>query len=272
MSVIPDTDKVQDMIREVAEAAILPRFQNLQAHEIDTKSGPQDLVTAADIEAEAMLKKMIEHTYPNALLIGEESVARGEVDLTKLYQDPPEHLFIVDPVDGTWNFAHGEDVFCVMMAYVHKGQGAIGWIYDPLKETGMIAERGQGAYEDGKKLNCKNTPLSEAKGFIGMKYWPKKVHALLEASSADAGEVSTLRCAGQEYLRLCRGVYNFAIYTKLNPWDHLAGTLAVREAGGRVALMDGGEYEFGRESGPLITAASQQLWDDVKETFISPLA
>lgn len=123
-----DHDKIAALLREVAADKITPRFQKLTDEEIRTKSGPEDLVTIADEEAETELTRRLQDLLPGSLVLGEEAVAHGSVrhDILKNNDTP---VWVVDPVDGTRNFARGTPQFGTILALVHKGECVAGWIY-----------------------------------------------------------------------------------------------------------------------------------------------
>ncbi|HSG35751.1 MAG TPA: inositol monophosphatase family protein, partial [Sphingomonadaceae bacterium] len=116
--------------RDIAAEVILPRFRALDAGEIDTKSAPDDLVTIADRESERRLEEAVAAILPGAVTFGEEAISEGRIDLSDL--GASELAVVVDPVDGTWNFANGLAVFGVILAVMEKGRTIWGGIYDPL--------------------------------------------------------------------------------------------------------------------------------------------
>lgn len=115
-----DPEKIADYIREVAADKIVPRFQQLAEHEISTKSGPSDLVTIADLEAEEDLTQIFEDILPSSHVVGEEAVSKETVDMGILASEPG-YIWVIDPVDGTNNFAGGRPKFGTIVALVHGG-------------------------------------------------------------------------------------------------------------------------------------------------------
>src|SRR3546814_17285856 len=116
---LPDLERVAAIIRETAEVEILPRFKTLAADEIREKR-PGDLVTVADIEAEKRLTRQLTDLVPGSRVIGEEAIAGDEALLAAKASDGS--VWIVDPVDGTANFAAGRTPFTVVVAYLLDGQ------------------------------------------------------------------------------------------------------------------------------------------------------
>src|ERR1700691_5898215 len=124
-----DPQTVSSMIRETARSVILPRFRALKREEIAEK-GPGDFVTIADLEAERQLAALLTGALPGSVVLGEEAAAKNPELLRLTGGAAP--LWIVDPIDGTSNFARGEPGFAVILAYVENGDVRARWIYDPL--------------------------------------------------------------------------------------------------------------------------------------------
>jgi fructose-1,6-bisphosphatase/inositol monophosphatase family enzyme len=126
----PDPEKVAALLRRAASEIILPRFKNLQKDEIREK-GPGDLVTIADTEAEQMLTPLLRELAPGSSVVGEEAVAADADVLGRL--KGADGVWLIDPVDGTHNFAHGNSNFAVIAAYVEQGNVRGGWIHEPVE-------------------------------------------------------------------------------------------------------------------------------------------
>ena len=135
-----DPDKIAQIIREVAAEKITPRFRQLEKHEISTKSGPTDLVTIADLEAEEDLTRIFKDILPGSHVIGEEAVSKGSVDLSAIGTEEG-YVWVIDPVDGTLNFAEGNEKFGTIVTLVKNGVTVQGWILDVPKDRIAIAEQ-----------------------------------------------------------------------------------------------------------------------------------
>ena len=245
-------DLVSARIAEIAAIAIVPRFQALAAHEIALK-GPSDYVTAADLEAEALLGSALIDILPGSVVVGEEAVAKDSNVLDRLADAGP--VWIVDPLDGTGNFAQGRRPFCTIVALALGGKPVAGWIYEPLTGDLLVAVRGGGAQFRG-------APATLAGGTVGAVYG-NKLRKRAVASGRFGGFVDE-RCAGAVYLDLARGRIGFGAVTRALPWDHAAGCLAVAEMGGVAAFMDDrSAYDVRRHVGPLLQAATQEAWDTI---------
>ena len=255
MSMRIDIQAVERLIREVAAAEIVPRFGHLAPEDVRSKSHPNDLVTAADLAAERVFTARLPEFLPGSLVVGEEAVAVDPSILDRVSGDAP--VWLVDPVDGTSNFAKGKPDFGVMVALVIAGQTRAGWIYDPLKERMAVAEEGGGAFIDGERLSLYEEPIIA--NLRGALYRREK--RLISAVASVMGFAS----AAQDYLALVEGRLDFALFSRLMPWDHAAGALIHREAGGYSAvLMDGEPYVPTRREGGILIASSRERWEAIR--------
>ena len=267
-----DIDQISAIIRDVAETEILPRFNRLTAGDIEQKTGPNDLVTAADLEAEAALTRRLTDLWPGSTVVGEEAVAKDPTVLARLDNEAP--VWIIDPVDGTWNFTQGKSAFTVIVALVHGGQARIGWIHDPIDNATVTAEDGAGAWENGNRLRvAMPADLAEmtAALYVGARRTPE-LHARVKALKQDLGPRSYLSCAGAEYLALARGSTHYAVFTRLLPWDHVAGNLIHVEAGGYSRMMDDRPYRPRPVNGNLLLAPDEGAWLQLRDLLLDKIA
>ena len=255
-----DLERVTGLIEETAALEILPRFRKLAAGDIREKE-PGDLVTVADEAAEARLTPLLTALLPGSLVLGEEAAAADPILLNRLLGDQP--VWVIDPVDGTGNFAAGRPAFAVMVALIRKAEILAGWIHDPIGGRTAVAAAGEGAWAGGARLKIANAP-SDPRDMVGTLlagyFGSRELARRVEANRPRVRTVRSLRCAGLEYLRLATGETQFSLFTKLMPWDHAPGVLIHREAGGHCRYLEGGAYEPAavKRSGLLLapTAAS----------------
>lgn len=232
---LPDPEIVDRIIRDVSGREILPRFRNLAAHEI-SKKNRGEIVTIADEAAEAALSRDLKDLVPGAHFVGEEATAKNPDDLDVLAGSEP--VWIIDPVDGTQNFANGDPKFAVIVALCIGGETCAGWIHEPITDTTVWAIKGQGAWEGGARLTI--PPAADISQFRGS--LNKRVRSRLEDHQARdriviPREMTRYRCVGAEYADLARDHLQFARYGgRLKPWDHAAGVLIHTEAGGYNAV------------------------------------
>jgi len=267
-------DAVFAAIIDAADTAVLPRFQNLADHEIGSKSSPSDLVTIADREAEALLTKSLMGILPGSVVVGEESVSADPGVLDAINGEAP--VWIVDPVDGTRNFANGQTPFCVMVALVERGLTVGAWIWRPIDGEMAVAFRDEGAHlhacNTGSvrtlRVNC---PLAatEMNGFVSFKYLSEEHRLLARKNAKRMRRIQAIGCAGEEYLRIAEGRDHFAVFGSLHPWDHAPGALIVEEAGG-LAVIKGEAYRPTNRVGPLWIAASGHVFSTARQQLLEP--
>jgi fructose-1,6-bisphosphatase/inositol monophosphatase family enzyme len=259
----PDSDRVADYIRETAEADIMPRVRSLAAHEV-TEKKPGDVVTVADHDAEERLTRMLEGLTPGALVVGEEA-AHSKPHLLERLNEERGPLWIVDPVDGTANFAASRPVFAVMIAYVESGETRMGWIYDPVEEIMTEAELGAGAQRDGKPLRISGQPSRLTGrvnfGLIERGDRPSVRQQLEERFNLE----KSMSCAGQEFISMACGESQFRLYNRLWAWDHAPGVLIVREAGCHADRQDGDPYRPTERTRGLLCAPDIDSWHRINE-------
>jgi fructose-1,6-bisphosphatase/inositol monophosphatase family enzyme len=256
----PDLDAVAALIAEVAATEIQPRFRNLASHEQREKA-PGDIVTIADERAEAALTPRLIDLVPGSIVIGEEAAAKDPELVRRLSKD--QVAWIVDPVDGTANFASGNADFCSMVALAQGDELVASWIHLPTTGQTAMAERGGGARFDGQAISRLRPHSGELTGVLGV--GKRSNPALFERTRALHGRVrqlGTLRCAGLEYLRLVQGALDFVLFGRAWPWDHAPGVLLVTEAGGIGSHGDGSPYRPSETlTAPgVLTARSAEVW------------
>ena len=266
-----DKDTVATLIKYAAEHYIVPRFKLLQDHEIESKTNPTDLVTQADLDTERFFSSVLEALLPESIVIGEEGVSQNPASLNILFDDA-RPVWVVDPVDGTFNFVHGREHFGVMVALVYQGQTRCGWIYNIPGDEMLIAEEGAGAYLDEARMRVQTkSGVENLAGFINPKYFPRKHQEFIKSARTRFSECQSLGCAAHEYLSVVKGEKQFTVYSRLKPWDHLPGALAVQEAGGHVAKWDGQPYQAYDHTVGLIAAANEENWQDAYDVFLKDM-
>lgn len=264
---MPDPEKVAGLIREAAAAEIMPRFRALADVDIIEK-GPGDLVTVADREAERHLTAAFRALLPGSMVVGEEAAHADAGVLDALAGEAP--CWIIDPVDGTANFAAGKPLFAVMVALARAGEIVASWIYDPVADSLTVAEAGAGAYTDGVRLSVAAGGQPGALvGATSFKYFPAELKARARSRVGAFAATHQLRCAGHEYLRIADGRWHFSVYHRMLPWDHAPGHLIHREAGGEGAFIDGSRYRVTRHSGGFLSAPDRDTWQAIRRCLFA---
>nr|WP_272211702.1 inositol monophosphatase [Marinicella sp. W31]MDC2877596.1 inositol monophosphatase [Marinicella sp. W31] len=269
MTITSETlDAIARLMREAAAQEILPRFRKLHDQDVAEKTEASDLVTVADTGAERVIKAGIEKILPDAAFVGEEGVAANPSLLSKLKD--AELAVVVDPIDGTFNYAHGISAFGVMAAIVVNGETVAGLIYDPMGDDFMIAEKGGGTWlkrVDGSSSRMKvaaPVALEDMLGTASVAFMPREKRAELLANTAKLRYAASYRCAAVEYRAFAAGGLHFFTYFKLMPWDHLAGVLIGQEAGGYIARYDGSAYRPDHLDGGLLGAPDKESWQELR--------
>ncbi|GIF19544.1 fructose-1,6-bisphosphatase/inositol monophosphatase family enzyme [Actinoplanes tereljensis] len=260
-------DQVADLMREVAATIVLPRFRHLAEADIQQKS-PGDLVTIADQEAEKALTSGLLALLPGSTVVGEEAVAADPKVLAHVGDSGA--VWIVDPVDGTNNFAAGKEPFAIMTALLRDGEPVASWILDVPGDHLTMAEAGSGAYQDGVRVKTRtDDPASAAlRGVVGRRYLPPHLREIADGNAPKLGVVTEGRhCAGYEYPAVATDLQQFALFWRILPWDHAPGSLIVREAGGTVRHLDGSPYHPTDTERGMLVAANDDIWRTVRDTL-----
>jgi fructose-1,6-bisphosphatase/inositol monophosphatase family enzyme len=256
---------VADLMRQVAADVVMPRFRALAAHEMVEKT-PGDFVTIADRESEARLGEGLAKILPEARMIGEEGVA---ADASLLDGIGEGLAWIVDPIDGTNNFAEGITPFALMIALIADGETQAGWILDPVSGRLLHALKGAGTFVDGERVMTKPTGSALPVAALATHYLPPDVRADFERRTPGRlTEVPVPRCAGEQYPRVILGQNDAALFWRAFPWDHAPGALMLTEAGGRIARYDGSPYRLSEPGFGLLAAATPALWDEVRDILL----
>jgi len=257
--------QVAELICDVAAAELRPRFRNLSRDDVRQKR-PDDFVTVADVASEQRLTEELDRILPGIPVVGEEAV-EADARLLELIGRPGEMCWIVDPLDGTANFAAGKETFAVIVALVADRRTIAGWILDVPGGRMATARVGQGVSLDGIRV-LGTPPNGPPAGFVGYKIRKAFDRQLPVTRREGLGHISTLRCAGIEYLEILSGRASFSIYRRTKPWDHAAGALMLAEAGGGALRFDGGDYLPAQHvDAGIIGAASQPALTEARAAF-----
>ncbi|MFJ7159030.1 inositol monophosphatase family protein [Streptomyces sp. NPDC101118] len=241
-------DAVEDAVREAAAAEITPRFRQLADHEVESKTGPHDLVTVADRLAEEHLTASLTKLLPGSAVVGEEAVHLDPGVYGALRGDAP--VWIVDPVDGTRQFVHGDPHFCTLVALAQHGEILASWTYAPALGELATAVRGKGAYLNGVRLEC-GSPEPGASLRVATAhpdYTSPETKAVLGRLNVEGVSPRPCGSAGLEYLRVARGEVDALAFSWPSAWDHAAGLLLVGEAGGAQYTVGGEPFRVDRDN------------------------
>ncbi len=219
-----------------------------------------DLVTDADLESEKAIASLLRDAYPSHEMLGEESLQQGNGEA--------ENLWIIDPLDGTNNFAHRIEHFAVSIGYYERGRPMVGAVYQPLLDEMYTVIRGHGAFRGGERVHV-SAAESLGQAMIGCGFYYDR-GAMMRSTLAAieecfSNDIHGIRRFGTASLDLCMvgcGQLDGFFEYNLSPWDFAAAALFVEEAGGRVTDAQGGNLPIGSTS---IVASNGTLHDRLVE-------
>jgi fructose-1,6-bisphosphatase/inositol monophosphatase family enzyme len=257
--------EVQALLRDVAARIVMPRFRQLDAAQIEEKA-PDELVTIADRESEIALAEGLLRLLPEARVVGEEACSADASLLDGIGQGT---VWIVDPIDGTANFAAGETPFGIMVALVADGLGEAAWLFDPVADRLCSAGRGQGAFVNGARTIARASGATLPVAGLSSRYLPPDLREEVERRAEGKLRcVGIPRCAAEQYPRVMLGENDLALFWRTHVWDHAPGALILAEAGGKVARFDGTAYDVSQTGKGLLAAATPDMWDKAAAILI----
>ena len=274
-------ERLINIVRQAGQEIVMPNFRQLSAADVETKSSLTDLVTMADKASEAFITKEIQHAFPDWDIVGEEAVAEDPSTTDKI--GTADTCVIIDPIDGTWNYAHGLSDFGIILAVVVKGVTRFGLLYDPVNDDWIYASLDEGAFfqrtamnEKGKNQTPAQAPLAlhisaeqdldKLAGIMSVNSYtnPKKQDFAVKASRFV--RINNLPSC-PAYRQIAQGHFHFSLTYKMLPWDHAAGVLVHTEAGGICRTLDGQEYSPTMLDGEMLAAQSEQQWQALAKYF-----
>jgi len=231
---------IEDIIQVSHEAGEIVRDGFGKKFGLEYKTNEANLVTDIDRASEKHIKEFIQKKYPMHSILAEEG---GETN------KEPEYLWVVDPIDGTTNFAHGLPIFSISIGVQKKGKTIAGVVYDVMQDITYSAEAGGGAFADSQKISVsKNDNLAHSVLVTGFPYNisdnPENALEKFTALTKASRGIRRLGSAAIDFCYVARGVFDGFWEVYLHPWDICAGKLIVEEAGGRVTDFKGEEIDI----------------------------
>jgi fructose-1,6-bisphosphatase/inositol monophosphatase family enzyme len=253
-------DAVSQLLSEAADAAVLPVFGRPEA--AAEEKAPGEWVTVADRAAESFLAPRLTALLPGSVVVGEEMASADAGILARLTSSGD--VWLLDPLDGTANFAARTGPFAMMAALVRHGETAASWIFDPLSGQLACAEHGAGAWLDGRRIVTDSTgaPIAALKGAVLRRFLPRALAGHVASTESRFAQLSSgTGCAGADYPAIVTGAQDFSLYWRTLPWDHAPGVLFVCEAGGAARRLDGSPYRPAQHARPgLLVARNIAIW------------
>ena len=234
----------------------------MHAHNVlsECKSGHRDVVTEYDKKIQALLMERLGRALPGAAFFCEENMQRDELNA--------EHLFIIDPIDGTMNFVRGFNHSCISVAYCRNGELSAAAVYNPYVDEMFTAIKGGGAYLNGRAIHVSDSPLSDSVVVCGTTPYDPQLSKEGFALMKKAFDASLdIRRQGSAELDLCSAASGRAgLYFELliSLWDYAAGMLIVQEAGGLVLNLQGEPIRFDGEKTSVLAGGKQAIEDFLK--------
>lgn len=267
-----DLDWLALTLTQAAAEHVMPRFGQLAASQVRIKSSAFDIVTDADEACEQAITHLLKIRFPHAVVIGEEAADRNPSLLDALAS--AELAFLIDPLDGTRNFASSLPLFGVMAAAVVRGQVVGGVIHDPVSGTTALARAHEGAWmqdRSGTRVRMQvasPAAVADIEGIAGTNFLPSPLKERVNANLSRLRMTNWFRCAAHEYRLASAGHCHILFYNRLMPWDHAAGWLLHREAGGYSAHFDGSPYAPSHTIGGLLYAPDRETWEAVRAALL----
>lgn len=265
-----NAQKILGIMQHAAETLMLPRFGKLLAEHIQSKSD-KSIVTEVDMAVEKFMSTELLREFPGTTIIGEESYAADQTVLRQLNGVQP--VWVLDPLDGTSAFAHGEPGWGILLSYVENGQVTMTVVLDPIAQEYIIALRGQGVFLNGTKIESSTTPkpLAELNGLAWLEFLAPDIAPTIEKNIGNFGHVTDEcnSCVGVSFC-IARDQVDFFPFAYSNPWDLLPLVLIVDELGGHSGKLDGrplsGESLSVIYEGSLFVRHAAQ-WQQVRDAF-----
>lgn len=231
--------KLTDLVREVAQTEVMPRF--LQVASSKKSDGSQ--LTEADLASQAAFARCL----PDLLdcpMLGEEMTVAEQL---ALWQSSERGLWVVDPIDGTNNFINGLPHFALSVAYIRGGLPQMGVVFAPVADELFYAERGAGAFLNGRPLPLRSVakPLADAIAGVEVKYLRSGKLSSRMQTLAPCGSQRSMGCCTLDWCYLAAGRYDVYVHGGQKLWDYAAGALIYAEAGGQLATLEGDDFWSG---------------------------
>jgi len=247
------SSQVPVILMEVAERIVVPRFGALTKEDVEEKK-PGDLVTIADKQAEKEIETALRMLTPQALIVGEEHAFAVPEIVDGLAG--ADEAWVIDPIDGTKNFAKSSPDFAIMVAHVLSGEVIESWIYQPMHDAMYHTEKGAGVRRNDQPIR-RHAERTRLLGAAYLRFDPLPCSLDLRRSWSSCGI---------DYPKLAEGEIDFLLYREGKPWDHLPGALMVAEMGGRTAIRTGQSYRPGISAAPLSVIPANQ-WEQVRDAL-----
>lgn len=253
----PPIDKLIAILQGAAREELLPRFSRVDSE----LKADGSLVTEADTRMQQRVSETLQANWPDIPLLGEEM---SSAEQQALLDDSEKGLWLLDPLDGTSNFAAGIPFFCVSLALVRHGKVEIGVIYDPLRNECFAARRGEGAQLNGQRLrvSAPGTDLLPCMGLVDFKRLAPSLATRLVSTPPYASQRS-FGSGALDWCMIAAGRCQLYLHGGQKLWDYAAGQLILNEAGGRSGTLQGWEvFENSLATRSVVAASTPGLFTE----------
>lgn len=233
-------DRLQQLIREVAQQEVMPRFLRVGS----CKKADGSLFTEADLAAQSALEVGLRKII-DCPVLGEEM---SDAEHRRLWAGNRDGVWVVDPIDGTTNFVSGMPHFALSVAFVKDGESQLAAIFDPIADEMFHAVKGGGAFLNQTALPLRRAvrPLAEAVAAVEVKYLRSGTLAGRMQNLSPCGSQRNLGCSTLDWCYLAAGRFDVYVHGGQKLWDYAAGALIFQEAGGHWATLEGDEFWSGQ--------------------------
>ena len=248
------------LVREAGKIVLSAHIRNAEG--VIEKEGNANFVTVYDVKTQEFLINGIKNAIPNAVFMAEEQ----ENDASVLME---ERCFIIDPIDGTTNFIRDCKHSCISVAMVERGITVFGAVYDPYLDELFCAQRGKGAFLNGRQISVSETPFDKAIcGYGTAPYYRDtlgdKTFEVCKKLFMSCADVRRCGSAALDLAYIAAGRYDIFFECRLSPWDYAAGALLIEEAGGRITDMSGAPLLL--DAPRSVMASSSKLYAELYRT------
>ncbi len=262
-----DLSALEAIVRTAARDELVGRFR----HTTRREKADGSWLTEADLAMQASIKSVLAARHPGIALLGEEMTAAEQARLlaecgNTQAEDGGDGLWILDPLDGTSNFAAGIPIFSVSLALMRQGRIEAGIVYDPMQDESFAALRGHGATLNGEALRvpAAGIPLAKATACVDFKRLPGTLAARIAATPP----YSSQRSIGSVALDWCwvaAGRFHVYLHGRQSLWDYAAGSLILEEAGGHADTLNGGSAPLDLMPRSAVCAADRRLFEQWRD-------
>lgn len=252
----PGLKELRALVRRCAQEELLPRFADVSRHlKVDGS-----VVTDADHAMQDRMQRELSAHWPGYAFLGEEMAAHEHAALAASGE---RGLWVLDPLDGTSNFAAGVPFFSVSLALLMHGRPEIGLVYDPVRDECFVGQRGRGAWLNGLSLGTRaplNLPLARSIAVVDFKRLDRALAAKLGAEPP-YGSQRNFGSSALDWCWLADGRFHVYLHGGQKLWDYAAGTLILSEAGGQAQALDGEDvFTFSLASRSVVAARDPELF------------